>query len=103
MKKLLLLLFVLYICNMNLSAQIENADGTVTFVSVPNKTNKKTNNATKTKYILDKGKKYPIYVTSKGTYFIYKVSKKSGKEYRCYLDSTTINNIKEYELRTTAR
>jgi hypothetical protein len=36
----------------------------------------------------EKGQTYPIYQGSKGGYYIIKVSKKTGKEYRQYLSIT---------------
>lgn len=41
----------------------------------------------KTKFIWkdSKGKEYPIYISSKGSCFVIKVSAKTGKEYRNYL------------------
>ena len=36
-------------------------------------------------YIDRDGVKYPIYLSSKGKYFIIKTSKKTGKQYRQYL------------------
>lgn len=47
--------------------------------------------AKQTDYVfVDKdGQAYPIWVSSKGKYFIVKVSKKTGKEYRKYLPQIT--------------
>ena len=33
----------------------------------------------------NKGKEYPVYISSKGSCFVIKVSAKTGKEYRNYL------------------
>lgn len=40
---------------------------------------------TKFKYRTNDGKEYPIYKSPKGAYYIIKVSKKTGKEYKQYL------------------
>ena len=46
--------------------------------------------ATKTEYTYqDKTGIYPIYLSANGSAFIFKVSKKSGKEYRKYLPEVT--------------
>lgn len=47
--------------------------------------------AEKTDYVfVDKdGQAYPVWVSSKGKYFIIKVSKKTGNEYRKYLPEIT--------------
>lgn len=63
-----------------------------TFVQVSdssNKIQKDTPTMTKYFYIGADGKKYPIYVSSKGKYFIIKTSKKTGKEYKQYLPEVT--------------
>lgn len=45
---------------------------------------------TKTEYTYqDKTGTYPIYLSSRGSAFIFKVSKKTGKEYRKYLPEVT--------------
>lgn len=45
------------------------------------------NQDTETKYKWQdkEGKEYPIYITKKGAYYIIRVSKKTGKEYKYYL------------------
>lgn len=44
----------------------------------------------KTEYTYrDKTGEYPIYLSSRGSAFIFKVSKKTGKEYRKYLPEVT--------------
>ena len=40
-------------------------------------------------YVEKDGQAYPVWVSSKGKYFIIKVSKRSGKEYRKYLPELT--------------
>ena len=47
--------------------------------------------AQETDYVfVDKdGQAYPVWVSSKGKYFIIKVSKRTGKEYRKYLPELT--------------
>lgn len=45
-------------------------------------------NFTKTSktYTDSKGVEYPVFVTTKGKYFVLKISKKTGNEYRYYLN-----------------
>lgn len=40
-------------------------------------------------YTDSKGVKYPVYESAKGRYFVIRVSKNTGKEYRYYLDKPT--------------
>lgn len=51
---------------------------------------------TKTNYTFkdSKGIEYPIYLTSKGKAFVYKTSKKTGKQYKYYLPKEIENKIK---------
>lgn len=51
--------------------------------------------AIKTKYIWEdtKGNSYQIYITSNGRCFVNKVSSKTGKEYKYYLDEETSKTI----------
>lgn len=43
----------------------------------------------------EKGYKSPIYVTTKGTYYIFRTSKKTGKEYKYYLPKDVQETIKK--------
>lgn len=51
--------------------------------------------AIKTKYTWEdtKGNSYPIYITNNGRCFVNKVSSKTGKEYKYYLDEETSKTI----------
>lgn len=55
------------------------------------------NQGTKTKYTWEdkEGNTYPIFVTKNGAYYIIKVSKKSGKEYKYYLPKDIQETIKK--------
>lgn len=48
---------------------------------------------TKFTWIDSKGKIYPIFVTSKGRCYIYKVSSKTGKEYKYYLKKDVAKEV----------
>lgn len=58
-----------------------------TFIQTSSKTTITKKQVTKTKYTWQdsKGNTYPIYISESGSCFIYKVSKKTGKEYKQYL------------------
>ena len=60
-----------------------------TFEQVSKKKQKETYKLTQYTYIASDGKKYPIYVSEKGKYFIFRKSAKTGKEYRQYLPEIT--------------
>lgn len=55
------------------------------------------NQGTQTKYTWEdkEGNKYPIFITKKGTCYINKISKKTGKEYKYYLPKDTQEQIKK--------
>lgn len=56
-----------------------------------------TANDTQTKYTWEdkEGNKYPIYITKKGTCYVLRVSKKTGKEYKYYLPKDIQETIKK--------
>lgn len=56
-----------------------------TFEQVSKKKSKETYKLTQYTYIANDRKKYPIYISEKGKYFIFRKSAKTGKEYRQYL------------------
>lgn len=56
-----------------------------TFEQVSKKKSKEAYKLTQYTYIAADGKKYPIYISEKGKYFIFRKSAKTGKEYRQYL------------------
>lgn len=41
------------------------------------------------------GKTYPIYISKKGACYIKRISKKTGKEYKCYLPKETQEQIRK--------
>ena len=55
------------------------------------------NKDTKTKYTWEdkEGNKYPIFITKKGTCYIIRTSKKTGKEYKYYLPKNIQETIKK--------
>lgn len=44
-------------------------------------------------YQFSNGELYPIWISPKGKAYVNKVSKKTGKTYRVYLDSTIVSKI----------
>lgn len=60
-----------------------------TFEQVSKKKQKGTYKLTQYTYIASDGTKYPIYVSERGKYFIFRKSAKTGKEYREYLPEIT--------------
>lgn len=55
------------------------------------------NKDAKTKYTWEdkEGNKYPIFITKKGTCYVLRVSKKTGKEYKYYLPKNIQETIKK--------
>lgn len=43
----------------------------------------------------EEGYNSPIYITTKGTYYIFRTSKKTGKEYKYYLPKDVQETIKK--------
>ena len=60
-----------------------------TFEQVSKKKSKEAYKLTQYTYIAADGTKYPIYISEKGKYFIFRKSAKTGKEYRQYLPEIT--------------
>ena len=56
-----------------------------TFTQVSKKKQKEAFKTTPYTYVASDGKKYPVYISGNGKYFIIRTSAKSGKEYRQYL------------------
>lgn len=52
---------------------------------------------TQTKYTWEdkEGNKYPIYITKRGTCYVLRTSKKTGKEYKYYLPKDIQETIKK--------
>jgi len=86
-KALILVLFVL-LGGMTAQAQEVIRKGN-TFEQVSKKKQKETYKLTQYTYIASDGTKYPIYISEKGKYFIFRKSAKTGKEYRQYLPEIT--------------
>lgn len=82
MKKLLSIIVVLI--SLSVSAQKYKIIGDE-FVRVDTTGSEKTSTSSTGKFTTVKGTKYPVYKSLKGTYFIERVSKKTGKKYRQYL------------------
>lgn len=84
MKKLLFILCLILLGGITVKAQEVIRKGN-TFEQVSKKKSKEAYKLTQYTYIAADGKKYPIYISEKGKYFIFRKSAKTGKEYRQYL------------------
>ena len=75
---------MLFTCAIN--AQEVKREGN-TFTQVGKSGTRASGQETKTayKYIDSKGVTYDVYLSSTGKAFVKKISKKTGKEYKCYL------------------
>lgn len=84
MKRLIICISMMLSMGLGIQAQSVQKQGN-NFTQVTNK--KSAGKETKTQYTYtdSKGVKYPVYLSSAGKAFIYKVSKKTGKEYKQYL------------------
>ena len=84
MKKLLFMLCLILLGGITVKAQEVIRKGN-TFEQVSKKKSKEAYKLTQYTYIAADGNKYPIYLSEKGKYFIFRKSAKTGKEYRQYL------------------
>lgn len=84
MKKLLFVLCLILLGGITVKAQEVIRKGN-TFEQVSKKKSKEAYKLTQYTYIAADGNKYPIYISEKGKYFIFRKSAKTGKEYRQYL------------------
>lgn len=89
MNKLISLMLSCIVC-MNIVAQNYVQEGTNFKQTKSERSAKVSNPGKETKYTwtFTNGEQYPIWVSPKGKAYVNKVSKKTGKEYRVYLDST---------------
>ena len=87
MKYIIALLIALYMCFTTHADVVRDGD---TFKI-------ETTTDIKTKYTWEDkdGNIYPIYITKKGTCYIKRISKKTGKEYKYYLPKEVQNQIKK--------
>ncbi len=86
MKKLIITLAILCMA-FAAPAQVKYEQNGNTFKTVQSEKSSKSEEPTKTPFFYEdsKGTKYPIYISSSGSCFVIKVSKKTGKQYRQYL------------------
>ena len=82
-RRLLTLLLLVLAMGLTANAQTYTRSGN-TFIS---STGERKAEPTKTKFTWkdSKGNEYPVYISSNGSCFIIRISKKTGKEYRSYL------------------
>ena len=83
MKKLFLIVCLALLGNV-VYAQDVVRNGT-TFTQVSKKSKEADSTVTQYTFVATDGVKYPIYISEKGKYFIFRKSAKTGKEYRQYL------------------
>ena len=88
MKQIMLMLCLILLGGITANAQDVVRNGN-TFTEVSKKKQKEAFMTTPYTYVASDGKKYPIYVSGNGKYFIIRKSAKTGKEYRQYLPEVT--------------
>lgn len=91
MKKLLFIVITLFLLmGIPLQAQVKREGNTF-------KSEQTSSQDTQTKYTWEdkEGNKHPIFITKKGACYIFKTSKKSGKEYKQYLPKEVQEQIKK--------
>jgi tRNA splicing endonuclease len=91
MKKFILVSFVILL-GIIANAQVKEGN---TFKQVKEKT-EQVEEKTKFSYEDSKGQSYPIYQSKRGSFYVVKTSKKTGKEYRYYLPKEIQEEIKKH-------
>ena len=81
-----LIMLIMLMISLRMTAQDVKREG-YTFTQVSNSSKAASGKETRTAYtyVDSKGTSYPVYLSSTGKAFIKKVSKKTGKEYKCYI------------------
>lgn len=92
MKKLLMIMLVLLSVGLTVNAQSYTRKGN-TFISSTGERVKTEPVKTKFTWQDNKGKVYPVYMSSTGSCFVIKTSAKTGKDYRAYLGSEISQQI----------
>lgn len=92
MKKFIITIFAVLL-GITASTQVVKEGNTFTQTKTEKVTEAKKTQFT---YQDSKGNKYPIYISSRGSLYVIKVSKKTGKEYKYYLPKETQGEIKKY-------
>ena len=92
MKRFIIISFVILL-GIIANAQIVKEGNTFTQTKTEKVTEAKKTQFT---YQDNKGNKYPIYVSSRGSLYVIKVSKKTGKEYKYYLPKEVQEEIKKH-------
>lgn len=89
MKKFILCLLLALFC-ITVNAEVKREGDTF-------KVEQTTKSDTKTKYTWEdkQGNKYPIFITKRGSCYILRTSKKTGKEYKQYLPKETQAQIQQ--------
>lgn len=90
MKKLILCLLLALFC-ITVNAEVKREGDTFKVEQTTKESD------TKTKYTWEdkKGNKYPIFITKRGSCYILRTSKKTGKEYKQYLPKETQAQIQQ--------
>lgn len=90
MKKLILCILLALFC-ITINAEVKREGNTFKV----EKTIKVNNTQTKYTWEDNEGNKYPIFITKKGTCYVFRTSKKTGKEYKYYLPKDVQETIKK--------
>ena len=91
-RRLLTLLLLVLAIGLAANAQTYTRNGN-TFTSAKSVKAKAEPVKTKFTWKDSKGKEYPVYISSKGSCFVIKVSAKTGKEYKNYLGTEISQQI----------
>ena len=90
MKKIILCLLLALFC-ITISAEVKREGNTFKV----EQTTKESDTKTQYTWVDKDGNVYPIFITKKGACYIFRTSKKTGKEYKQYLPKDIQETIKQ--------
>ena len=90
MKKIILYLLLALFC-ITISAEVKREGNTFKV----EQTTKESDTKTQYTWVDKDGNVYPVFITKKGACYIFRTSKKTGKEYKQYLPKNIQETIKQ--------
>ena len=90
MKKIILCILLALFC-ITLSAEVKREGNTFRV----EQTTKESDTKTQYTWVDKDGNVYPVFITKKGACYIFRTSKKTGKEYKQYLPKNIQETIKQ--------
>ena len=90
MKKIILCILLALFC-ITISAEVKRAGNTF----IVEQTTKESDTKTQYTWVDKDGNVYPVFITKRGACYIFRTSKRTGKEYKQYLPKDIQETIKQ--------